>query len=343
MTPRLSYIAAPIGTLALLLGNGCLERLETIKVNEDTSIELTTVLKGDEADLHDGDAVPMHGGVWNVSDMVKRTSDDKPDGIERRCELRLPPGSAIPDTYAMDEASREVSLRFPTSLAVEVRGDGMYYHFRREYLAREFAAYNITKRLLEEDDGLKALTAKKADELTTGERARLIDALCRMELDKHERYLAAGMRAIHGAPQDIGLRIRSAVLAASESFDRARALTLLELPPSEERDKEIAALAQQFDADLRTAMERQLAAEPLLDRERETYRTAYDAERRRHAVTEDLQDERWEVRLILPGKVIAHNADREEDGALVWVFEGSALRDMSKELMATSVVWGPGR
>lgn len=343
MLGEVTRVVSVVPALAVLFAAGCLERFETIKVKEDTSVELTTVLKGDLADLENGDAVPVHGGAWNVSDMVKRGEDGKENGVERTAELRLPPGSAIPGTYATDDESASVSLQFPTSLSVEVRGDGMYYHFRREYRAREFAAYNITRRLAEEDNEMKRLMEKKAEELTTEERAKLVEFFRRVELDKHERYLAAGARAIAGAPQDIALRIRRAVIDASDAFDRGRVLALLEQPPSEERDREIAALALRYGEDLRAAMERQLNAEPLLDNERRAYLAAYDAERRRHEVTEDLMDERWEVRLVLPGKVVAHNADREEDGALVWEFEGKALMDMSKELMATSVVRGSGQ
>ena len=57
--------------------------------------------------------------------------------------------------------------------------------------------------------------------------------------------------------------------------------------------------------------------------------------------TEDLSDEHWEVRVRMPGEVIAHNADKVENGELVWEFPALAIQDRDHKLKATSRVQGP--
>ena len=63
-----------------------------------------------------------------------------------------------------------------------------------------------------------------------------------------------------------------------------------------------------------------------------------DQQRLGHSISEDLQDEAWEVYLELPGRLIGHNGDTIEDGMVKWEFGGNALCDRDQVLMATSVV-----
>lgn len=337
---RTLALAAAAG--AALLSAGCLERIERITVHQDTSAEVVSIFKGDAADMNAGDAIPQASRGWTIDEQTTKAADG---GIttERRASLVVPAGGEIPGSYAADPATQAAALRFPTTLTTEVRGDGMYYHFSRVYEARLDAPYVVTKRRVEQDKRLRALAETDATALTRDDRKALLEAFRGVELDKYARYVAAGVGAWEGVPQDVALRVRSAVVDAARGFDVTLALDLLEQPETPERNDAIEALARKFEGTLRDAAAAALDAEALSPREREAFLAAYDAERRSRDVTEDLMDERWEVRVTLPGDVVAHNADAVENGTLVWTFDGAALMDMSKELRATSVVRGEGR
>ena len=76
----------------------------------------------------------------------------------------------------------------------------------------------------------------------------------------------------------------------------------------------------------------------------ELFFEAHDEEQARRAVTEDLNDETWEIRVELPGEIVAHNGtDRDQQG-VIWGFPGKALYDRDHVLMVTSrVSRGAGR
>ncbi|GJQ29279.1 MAG: hypothetical protein HBSAPP03_11630 [Phycisphaerae bacterium] len=327
--------------MGLYLG-GCLDRIETITVHQDTSADVVSIFKGDAADMNAGDALPTAGRVWRLEE----TATKHPDGgvkVERVARASIPAGGVIPGTYAADAATAAVALRFPSELTTEVRGDGVYYHFSRVYEGRTDAAYTRTKRSLERDKAMRALIEADVETLTRDDRTKLLDAFRRMELEKHAQYVAAGARALESLPQDTGLRVAAAVVNAGHDFDTSRALDLLEAPETEARNSEIERLAVSFEQTLRDAVTNAIERESLTAKDRAVFLAAYEDERRRREITEDLMDERWEVRLVLPGTVVAHNADAvEAGGVLVWKFDGASLMDVDKEVRATSVVRGAG-
>lgn len=333
-------VLVAVAGLAVFLG-GCLERIETITVRPDRSADMVSLFKGDLADMDAGDALPSAGRSWSVEQTTTKAADGG-DKVERKATLHVPVGAEFPGTYATDANAAAVSLRFPTEVTTEVRGDGVYYHFSRVYEGRSDAPYTATKRRLTDDKKMRALVEADAATLTRADRATLIEAFRNMELDKHGQFVAAGVKAIADMPQDTALRIEVAVKAAAQAFDTSAALDLLEQAESPERDAKIAALAVTFDTSMRDALTAAVEAEPLSAKERTAFITAYDAERVRRDVTEDLMDERWEVRLTLPGEVVAHNADSVDGTTLVWKFDGAAMMDMDKALRATSVLRGAG-
>lgn len=329
-----------VAGLAALLG-GCLERIEAITVRPDRSADVVSLFKGDESDMNAGDALPTAGRTWAVEQTTTKAADGG-DKVERKATLSVPAGAEFPGTYAVDASAMAVSLRFPTEVTTEVRGDGVYYHFSRVYEGRSDAPYTLTKRRLEDDKKLRALAEADITTLTRADRTTLIEAFRDMELDKYGQFVAAGVKAITGIPQDTALRIDAAVKAAARGFDTTAALDLLDQAESPERDAKIAALAVKFDVSMRDALTAAVDAEPLSAKDRTAFIAACDTERLRRDVTEDLMDERWEVRLTLPGEVVAHNADGVDGTTLIWKFDGAALMDMDKELRATSVLRGAG-
>ena len=67
-----------------------------------------------------------------------------------------------------------------------------------------------------------------------------------------------------------------------------------------------------------------------------TFWQAYELEQARRVVTEDLSDERWDIRVKLPGEVVAHNGERIEKGMVIWEFPANMLQDRDHVLMVTS-------
>jgi hypothetical protein len=65
---------------------------------------------------------------------------------------------------------------------------------------------------------------------------------------------------------------------------------------------------------------------------------AHDEELARRAVTEDLDDETWEIRVEMPGEIVAHNAPNIDKAGVTWAFPAKALYDRDHVLMVTSRV-----
>jgi hypothetical protein len=330
--------AASLSLAALVLG-GCLERFETITIDESGRVALTSVFRGDPADVTEGDALPAEGGPWKVSDTRDTDKDNNPR-LTRTATLTVEPGMALPDSYApAGTLAYETGLRFPTTLRVERRDGADYYHFRRTYVGRPDARYTWIRRSLDERPEYRALKAKDPATLTNDERARLVDAFKMIEIDKQLQFVDAGIAAIPDRPQDVGLAIREAVRAFGRSYESRAIVDLLSQPESAERDASIEAIARSFLGGARKAVERALAESPLTPAERRAFLDAFDVEAARRAVTEDLADERWEVRVEMPGTIVASNADQVEKGTTaVWAFPAGAIMDRDQVLMVTSRV-----
>src|SRR5262249_27319264 len=189
--------------------------------------------------------------------------DGKPR-LTRTATLSVAAGQAIPDSYATpDDPRYAVGLRFPTSLAVERRPDGTYYHFRRTYLHRDDARYTWVRRTLDELPEYKALKAKDPAKLSNDERAKLIDAFKTIEIDKQLPFVDGGSAATPGQPQDVALAIRTAVVRFGDASPSRTILDLLSQPESADRDASIDALAKSFLAGARKAAEKAVLDSPL--------------------------------------------------------------------------------
>jgi hypothetical protein len=335
--------ARPIATLAAaslaLFAGGCLERIETIQINPDRSARLESVFKGDRADLDSGDALPSRGalsrgGMWEVGEQAVATPGAGTEHV-LRAVLEVPSGGEIPGTYASGPDGAH-ALKFPTSVRWERRGGDWYVHFSRVYQGRVHAPYTRAKRELESSPELKRLQGVDPDAMSPEDRRRLLEAFRRMESEKFGVFIRAGLGALTDRPQDAHLRILSGALAGARSYDLGKALELMAMAQSPERDAAIAAIADDFHRVIESGIDSALAAEGLTPREVEAFHAAIAGERRDREVTEDLGDERWEVRLTLPGEVVAHNADRVEGGVLIWSFTGESIMDADKALLASS-------
>lgn len=324
-------------SLALVAG-GCLERAETITVRSDGTTDFESEFRGDLDDLTQGDALPLAGGVWQVSQWETKTPSGGTDHV-RRATVSIAPGGVLPATYAT--GSDEASLKFPTSVTWERRGADTYVHFARVYRSRVYAPFSVSQRALEHDSRTSELLKADPQTLTDQDRVSLLESFRRVELEKQAWQVRAATHALTDRPQDVRLRVLEGALARARSYDLANATKLMALPQTEERDAALAAIAEDFLSLVSKDLASALARENLRAEEVAAATAAFELERARREVTEDLRDERWEVSLKLPGEIVAHNADEVRDGTLIWTFDGNALLDADRELLATSRIATP--
>lgn len=329
--------------LAATLVAGCLERKETIRVTRDGAAEIRLEYTGAAADFEGGDALPQDGVAgWNVE--LKHVAKDDSEEIELRGRLEIAAGKPLPDSFAEsgDEAHK-TSLRFPTTIKVEKRRDGTYYHFRRTYEARQHARFEIYRTAAGGDEKLKELGGKEPSEMTDEQRREVIAVLRAVEAGKRAEFVSAAAATMREKwPQHYGLLLRQAVLDVFNNADMDPLVALLASEADAERDAAINRAGDELVSGAREVLEALLKEWQVPRGETSAFFAAYDEQEQRRVVTEDLADERWKIELVLPGELVAHNGVAQEDGSVLWEFDASALNDREQELMATSRVGRPG-
>ncbi|MBU0616972.1 MAG: hypothetical protein KKI02_04590, partial [Planctomycetes bacterium] len=167
---------------AVLLLPGCLERKETIRIDRDGSVQIRVELEGDPGDFAAGDALPDKHTGWKAQDEFE-TDDDGKEKQRRIATRRFAAGQPLPESYAdPDDPQYGIALMFPTTLEIERRADGTYYHFKRVYEARAQARYTVHRELFKQIfKELDELAGKDPAELTDEQRTRLVEILRLLE------------------------------------------------------------------------------------------------------------------------------------------------------------------
>jgi hypothetical protein len=329
-----------MGFIAVSVLTGCVKRKESIRVAPDGAVRLQTEIIGDPGDVAGGDAMPDAAAGWTVHDetIVK---DDGKEEQHRSATLTVQGGAELPDSYApvADGVAYRTSLRFPTELTIDRRPDGTYYNFRRVYLAREQARYEWYRKLFEQSLGKLDLAGKDPADLTDAERTNLLDHLRTLQALKMSEYVRSGAAAMEDHwPQYYGLILRQGLLDYFAEVDLTPIVTLMKQPAGPGRDDAIAGFGTALIVGARDRLLQTLGKLRVPAAEADAFFAAYDEEETRRTVTEDLGDEDWDVRVTLPGQLIAHDGDRVDGDSVVWTFKGEALMDRDQILSATSRV-----
>lgn len=323
---------------AALLATGCLERKETIRIGRDGSVRLLVTIKGEPSDFESGDALPERGGPWKIEDDRFEAEPDKNEARIRVASFDGRKGEPIPDSFVDErDPNYETSLRFPTTVNVERRADGEYFHFNRRYLARQEARYAIWNEPLKQ--AIDKFAGKDPAEMTDEERRELVGTLRASESMKRAEMVMGAvdfMENEHKWPQDYGLRLRRVVLDTYETVNMDEVVTLMGSPAGEDRDRAINAFGAELVEKVADRLHRELRELRISSGDADRFFDAYAAEEARRSATEDLMDETFRVELELPGEVVAHNATSVEDGRLIWEFPGKSLADRDHVIMATS-------
>lgn len=335
----LTAFTAALLSLTLLGPQGCVEREETIRVAPDGTIHLKVEFEGGLDDVVSGDALLQDPGPWTVEDRIE-TDDKGEQTLTRTATLTVPPGGEIPTHYAGDDDElADLALNISTSLEIEERPYGTYYHFQRIYHRRDWSHIDYFRRTYLEDE-LKKLDGEDVAELSEQDRQNVAEALIAFEQLKTLVLAETAANALDPPlSQDVWLPIFRGICGVFENIDRHRVMELLQLE-GEEAEAEITAAVEEVKARTEDVIEAVVNQSDPSGATTRAFVCQYEREQRRYAITEDLQDETIEVFLHLPGRIIGHNSigEQADGGAVEWEFDGEALYDRDQVLLATSVV-----
>ncbi len=331
MLRRISLIAL---TLSATAAAGCLERKEHLTVADDGSVQVVHHFKGQPGEFDGpGDALPT-GLPWTVKDWDVARDDDGVDH-HREARARFDRAADLPTTFgALDDPA---PLRFHTEVhPEELPGGGVRWSFERRYEARDVA---WRERIFEQhfSDELQDKIGSERP-ITEATKREALTALLAFERAKRLALLEQAIdRVVAARPgADAGALIRARLGARkrfADWFDKSWNVDLLEkmidAPQSEKDDlearfeKESTARATEGAAEIAAALRPAARADEIRDALREAYVTAKAIV----TVSEDLQDEHFEVRVTLPGKVVLHDgAELADDGrTVVFKFSGKDL------------------
>jgi len=327
-------LRAVIGITLLLATTSCLEREEEIRVEADGSVSVVHTIRGQGADIDGGEAALPCGPVYSCTRSVEGagTEDEKTIVVAR---ARFAGIADLPDRFEGPGVEHpEASLRFPTELRILEESDGRHFILVRRYLPREWARFQFHHRRAFPEEVLELLGRGPFEELSGDERRTVLEAVARYERGKNEEWLRDAIRAAipdevdHPIAFHAGRVALEAFFAANASPERLEALLAMS---AEEIERAGRALEDSLAVSLGDAVIDALPAE-LAAPTRERFLATYAGARRATHVSEDLEDESFVVRIRLPGRVVAHNADALEEGFAVWRFDGKDLRDREQRI-----------
>lgn len=322
------------GLAALIASTGCLRRKETIQVSADGSVTIELEYRGKGETWNTLDALPSERSGWSIAESMEKRGDSEERVV--RSTRRFAPDETLPENFAeRGDPDRDLYLTFPTTLTREKRGDAVYYHFRRVYAARPWAYVQAWHDQAFEGD-VKKLAEKKPEEMTLEDRSRLMKAFAGFEAMKQVEFArAAWQKVLPGVPQDNWLLARKALLDAYLEIDFDALATLFD--DSERQDERLNAEAERivrrgFERWIESASRSGFNARLVGELRRE-----YDRARKAYEITEQVSGHAFEITVRMPGRIIAHNADKTaDDGSVTWEFTGESFRDRPLEIMVTS-------
>lgn len=321
-------------TLAALLLPGCLKRTETITVAPDGRVRINFVAEGDKDDIDSGDAMPSSQAGWTVQRSFHLDKQHK--RVDKlTASIELPPGQPLPARFATTEQLARICLAFPTRLTIEHRPDGVYYNFQRIYRRREMAdAQYHRDRIL--TDKIKKLAEQGLEKLDPAQRRRVLQAWLEVQYHDVVRFAEQALTAIAARlPVDARLTLHRTIRQALYKQDWRQLDKILTLPQPQ-RNEALSRYADRALARTQRAIRQCLSSLRISPDKIERFEAAFTQARKRFEITQDLDDESFQVRLSLPGELIGHNAQRVEDAYIVWTFDGKALHDRDHVLLASS-------
>ncbi len=332
----------PLLALALSIA-GCVERKQHITVEEDGTVRMEVRHETESYnELHKGDAIPSLAAGWLVEEQVETDAEGEKK-YRLIAEAVFAPEVAIPANFAPpNDPSADLYLQFPTSVTIEDRRDGRYYHFARTYPGRQWAHIKVLeKRLL--DDRIKDadLKGKKPEDMTHEERLLVIRAFAEFEVAKMLTFARAAFGEITpDAAQDGWLIVHRSLLTVPAELDYdAIAALLASDEEKDERDEALEAEAEKFEAEAMDRLRQGLRQACGYGATRlSRFMERYEWHQHTYEITQDLGDDSFEITVEMPGEIVGSNAATTDGNQVTWKFDGTMIRDRDLELLVSSRV-----
>ena len=245
---RKIYIAMALAAGISILLLGCLERKEHISVKADATIVIEADFSTESInELIEGDALPSIQAGWLTEDSVEEDAEGKKT-FHINAQAIFPPDVEIPQNYAaIDDVNPDLYLQFPTTLKIEQRDDGTYYHFYRKYERRSWAHLETLKKQLL-NDPLEEFQGRKLEELAKNDRTKLLKAFIDFESAKLITFARkAFLEVSPDSPQDARLYVHQSMNQFKNEVNYDRLLSLMEIPDQQERDEALEEEAEQWE------------------------------------------------------------------------------------------------
>lgn len=330
-TTGLCLLAAVAGTTLM----GCLSREETLDIQADGSVTVSHVIRGDKGDM-DGGAARLPGAPFTV----ERRTIQKDDGSSE--ELLTAKASFarvedIPASFAgLWDRFPERALRFTTTLEMREENGFTYYRFERRYTPRRWAdnasflRRAFPKQIEELLSDMNKLARAPIEKKRQAVQAVLLYEKLKLQYQA-ERATAPLVRGRQ--PTDAQLAIRAAV--HDYYTHRIAVDDLVDL--LWETEAKILEATNKITADARKLVLEKATRELMLDAAgRKQLEENLAAEEHDLAVSQDLEDEGFTVRVRIPGELIGHNGDDAAANEVTFRFNGQDLRDREVVLVVTS-------
>lgn len=340
MTDRTRKLGVIVSICTFACANlaGCVKRKERIKVSKDGTVKIYLEYSGDREDMENGAPALARAPGWEFEqELVKK--DDGSEEIRRDAKTRIPPGEKIPAVYPSDDPdAHDLIVRHPTTLIVEHRDDATYYHFKRIYEPRNWAHVNYWWNDLHND-----YADKDPNKMSRDKQLEFVKRILEIERQKQLELIRTALEtAGQEWAQELWLSVHDIVTEIVRSVDTKTVLDLLVRQfedEEKEAEREMEQLAEQVETQITRKIRDTLADASVRRAKIEEFVGALQRERRRFAITEDYEDEEWDIRLTLPGHVVGHNGETMDDGRIQWKFGGERFFDRQLILLATSKVF----
>ncbi|MCZ6835560.1 MAG: hypothetical protein O7G85_07285 [Planctomycetota bacterium] len=342
-----------ITALGLIFLTGCIERKEHLTIREDGSVKIEVEHTSNSWDeMYMGDAWPRLEAGWLALDDSRR-EDDGTESFTLKAEAIFPPDLELPSHYEIDkDPFPGTSTRFPTQLLIERRRDGLYYHFKRTYLPREWAYIGKIREEIEarfqedeeEFDSAREFAMQTLEPvIAQSEQQRemeMIKALTEFETIKLEHFTQRALHdAVPKAPQDVFLIARQTLREQAALIDFDRIAQLLAQPDDEMRERMLEDEVREYEQRTTNALEMALLGRGRLGgSEVRAFFTRLEWHREYYRITEELADDVFMITVAMPGEIVAHNADDLDGNEVTWELSGDQFRDREVTLMVTSRV-----
>lgn len=333
---------------ALAASMSCVEREETITIAPDGAVTVELEYEGSEKEVTQGDAMPSAESGWDVV----RTREEDDDGVTLKLESvrRFEPGEELPRSFAADgDPDADLYLDFPTTVRVEDRADGRYFYFHRVYTARRWAYVQNWEEVFV-DDEVKKLGEKPVEELTPEERVQIVEAFAGVEAFKQIEFARIALEESHAdLPVEYGLMARRVLIGvyhnelANQGIERM--IKRCEDLPEDERGECFNQEAERVLGIGYAAYVQSLREDGGLNqRQIAAFDVAYERAERYHELTGQLAGHSFEIRVAMPGTIIAHSGlndetevDEDNNTSTVrFAFDGKLFRDRPHELIVVS-------